>query len=273
MTEFCIVQTFPKEFLTMSSESALTLTLEAERERRATEAVDAALADAHHMHVPLPLYLQQTYWWAYLHPTAVRFFERQWLVNLILWGNFAQLRDLALDELEEMREGRILQVACVYGDFTEQLLRRLGERGTLDVVDVAPVQLENLRNKLGENVAQLGLYHQDATRLSFADASYDAVVLFFLLHEQPEDVRVRSIAEALRVVKPGGKVVFIDYHRPHLHNPFRYVMIPILKSLEPFAMDLWEQEISAWLPAEVQPTNLTKATYFGGLYQKVVITR
>lgn len=257
----------------MSSESALTLTLEAERERRANEAVDAAIADTHHMHVPVPLYLQQTYWWAYLHPTAVRFFERQWLVNLILWGNFAQLRDLALDELAALHQGRILQVACVYGDFTEQLMQRLGEKGKLDVVDVAPVQLENLRNKLGENVARLGLHHQDSTHLSFADASYDAVVLFFLLHEQPEEVRVRSIAEALRVVKPGGKVVFIDYHRPHLHNPFRYVMIPILKSLEPFAMDLWEHEIAEWLPADVQPTTSSKATYFGGLYQKVVMTR
>ena len=33
--------------------------------------------------VPLPAYLQQVYWWAYLHPAAVRIFERQWLVNLI----------------------------------------------------------------------------------------------------------------------------------------------------------------------------------------------
>ena len=45
--------------------------------------------------VPLPAYLQQVCWWAYLHPAAVRVFERQWLVNLILWGNFAQLRDVA----------------------------------------------------------------------------------------------------------------------------------------------------------------------------------
>src|SRR4051812_39825350 len=39
--------------------------------------------------VGVPAYLQETYWWAYVHPNAVRLFERQWLVNLILWGNFA----------------------------------------------------------------------------------------------------------------------------------------------------------------------------------------
>ena len=44
----------------------------------------------------IPEYLHNTYWWAYLHPRAVYIFERQWLVNLILWGNFARLRDARL---------------------------------------------------------------------------------------------------------------------------------------------------------------------------------
>ncbi len=47
----------------------------------------------------IPFYLSETYWWAYIHPQAVNIFERQWLVNLILWGNFARLRDAALAEL------------------------------------------------------------------------------------------------------------------------------------------------------------------------------
>jgi ubiquinone/menaquinone biosynthesis C-methylase UbiE len=109
--------------------------------------------------------------------------------------------------------------------------------------------------------------------LRFADASYDSVVVFFLLHEQPENVRIRTIAQALRVVKPGGKVVFVDYHQPDWRNPFRYVMIPILSSLEPFAMDLWRKEIAEWLPEEARHAPIDKQTFFGGLYQKVVITR
>ncbi len=223
--------------------------------------------------VPLPVYLQQTYWWAYLHPASVRIFERQWLVNLILWGNFAALRDQALAELEPFRNGRVLQVACVYGDFTERLVQQLGPDGRLDVVDVAPVQLENLKTKLKGDHAHIGLHHQDSTRLRFSDAGYDCVVVFFLLHEQPENIRIRTIAEAMRVVKPGGKVVFVDYHRPSWQNPFRYVMIPVLSSLEPFAMDLWRQDIAGWLPDEAHDVQIDKQTYFGGLYQKVVITR
>ncbi|HQR52144.1 MAG TPA: rhodoquinone biosynthesis methyltransferase RquA [Burkholderiales bacterium] len=221
--------------------------------------------------VPLPAYLADTYWWAYLHPAGVRVFERQWLVNLILWGNFARLRDSALQEIGGRIDGRVLQIACVYGNFTEHMAQRLGPVGRIDVVDVAPVQLRNLSAKLRGD-PRVSLHHQDSTDLAFADESYDHVVVFFLLHEQPERARARTVAQALRVVRPGGKVIFVDYHRPAPANPFRYVMVPILKTLEPFAMDLWRKEVTDWLPADVRPSSVEKETYFGGLYQKVVIT-
>jgi len=222
--------------------------------------------------VAIPEYLQQTYWWAYLHPRAVSFFERQWLVNLILWGNYVKLRDAALQELGQPISGSILQIACVYGDFTEQLARRLGPEGRVDVVDVAPVQLANLKNKINGH-PRITLHRQDSADLAFADASYDYVIVFFLLHEQPSDVRIRTIEQALRTVKPGGKVIFVDYHQPNPANPFRYIMTPVLTLLEPFAIDLWVSDISDLLPAAVRPAAISKQTYFGGLYQKVVITR
>ncbi len=222
--------------------------------------------------VTIPDYLEKTYWWAYLHPNAVRIFERQWLVNLILWGNFVRLRNVALHELGEVVQGKVLQVACVYGNFTEHLVRRLGPQASLDVIDVAPIQISNLKDKL-KSSTQVTVSRQDSTDLHFEDASRDAVVVFFLLHEQPAHARKKTIAEALRVTKPGGKVIFVDYHRPVAISPFRYLMVPVLTTLEPFAMDMWRSEITSWLPPEVTPAKVEKQTYFGGLYQKVVITR
>lgn len=222
--------------------------------------------------VGIPEYLQETYWWAYLHPSAVALFERQWLVNLILWGNFSRLRDAALDEVGTKFEGENLQVACVYGDFSRQAASRLTRESRLDIVDVAPVQLENVKKKVAP-FANVFLHHEDSADLSFEDDSFDNVILFFLLHEQPEEVRKRTVREALRVVRPGGKVVFVDYHNPRRINPFRYVMIPILHFLEPFALDLWKREISDWVPNKDQPKSIYKQTFFGSLYQKVVIVK
>ena len=220
----------------------------------------------------IPQYLSDTYWWAYLHPRSVRFFEHQWAVNLILWGNFASLRDSALDEMGPIISGRSLQVACVYGDFTPKFAERLAPDARLDVIDVAPIQLDNLRRKIKGN-PNVKIALQNASALTYDDQTFDQVVVFFLLHELPSEVRAKTLREVLRVVKPGGKVVCVDYHLPVWMHPHRYLMMPILKTLEPFALDLWDKEIIAWIPDECRPHQIRKSTYFGGLYQKVVMIR
>ena len=54
----------------------------------------------------------------------------------------------ALNEMGRALTGRTLQVACVYGDFTPKLAQRLAPAARLDVIDVAPIQLDNLRRKI-----------------------------------------------------------------------------------------------------------------------------
>jgi ubiquinone/menaquinone biosynthesis C-methylase UbiE len=228
--------------------------------------VDCARATA------IPDYLTAHYWWAYVHPTAVKLFERQWLANLILCGNYARLRDAALSELEATLSGKTLQVACVYGDLTSRLSGDAARtRGSVDIVDVLPVQLRNLRRKLPKN-APARLLAMDAAALDLPDASYENCLLFFLLHEQPQPWRERTLREVLRVVKPGGKIVIVDYARPRWWHPLRYVWRPLLAMLEPFALDLWREEIVDWLPQSARVT-ARKQVFFGGLYQKLVITR
>lgn len=222
--------------------------------------------------VAVPAYLQKVYWWAYVHPNAIRVFERDWLVNLILFGNYSSLRDAALAELGDRISGRTLQVACAYGNLTPRLRDRLAADGRLDVIDVLPIQLENLKGKMPQD-ARVELLQRDSAALGFDDASYDQVLVFFLLHEQPESVRRRTLAEACRVVKPGGKVVIIDYHGPSVWNPLRQPLRSLLRRLEPYADDLWQNEVVSFLPADVRFGRIEKQTYFGGLYQKVVLTR
>jgi len=219
----------------------------------------------------IPEYLTETYWWAYVHPHAVRFFERQWLVNLILWGNFGRLRDAAIDALGDPLTGKTLQVACVYGDLTRRLVARLAPEARVDIVDVLPIQLQNASRKLPHD-APVALFRGDSSALPFESASYDRALLFFLLHEQPEDVRRATVAEALRVVKPGGRLVIVDYHRPRRLNPLYLPMTAVLRTLEPFALDLWRHEITEWLPEGVSANAVQKRTYFGGLYQLVTIS-
>jgi ubiquinone/menaquinone biosynthesis C-methylase UbiE len=225
----------------------------------------------------VPDYLRKYYWWTYIHPRAVKFFERQWLVNAILWGNYGRLRDCALAELDSHtplsgdEPTATLQVACAYGDLTVRLTKESCANGRLDVVDVLPIQLQNLRAKLPKRDT-VRLMTMNAADLRIPDRSYDRALVFFLLHEQPRDIRERTLREVARVMKPGGKIVIVDYARPRLWHPARYLWRIVLAAFEPFALDLWRDDIAAWMPAEgVRQTGIRR--FFGGLYQMAVFTR
>jgi ubiquinone/menaquinone biosynthesis C-methylase UbiE len=225
---------------------------------------------------PVPAYLRLHYWWAYDHPTAVWLFERRWLVNLILWFNYHRLSDAALAALASpgpsgQLSGRTLQIACVYGDLTVRLARAAGDYlGTVDVIDALAIQLANLAAKLPPG-APVTLMMRNAEALALPDACYDRALLFFLLHEQPDDVRRETLREALRVVRPGGNIVVVDYARPAIWHPARYLWLPLLQLLEPFAHDLWERELTHWLPGGGAGHAITRTSFFGGLYQLVSI--
>jgi ubiquinone/menaquinone biosynthesis C-methylase UbiE len=221
----------------------------------------------------IPTYLTKHYWWAYVHPKAVWVFERQWLIDAILWGNYRRLRDAALDALGTALPGRTLQVASAYGDFTPALAERaVAGHGEIDVIDVLPIQLENLKTKLSPD-APVRMTTMDSAALRFPDASFDRAVLFFLLHEMPEDWRRRTLAEALRVVRPGGRIVIVEYARPARWNPMRYLFAPVLAALEPFALDLWRHDIRDFLPDGAKIGGYQSRRYFGGLYQLVSYER
>ena len=222
--------------------------------------------------VGIPDYLEQYYWWAYVRPKAVRFFDRPWLINLILFGKYRTLRDEVLKELGPAIAGKTLQISCCYGELTPRLSERV-ERGggTLDVVDALPIQLENLKRKLSHG-AHAALHRMDAAALGFPDASYDQVLVFFLLHEEPQEYREKTMREALRVLKPGGKIIVADYGAPSAWHPLRYLLLPFLGVLEPTAREMWRRELADILPAQMAGRAWRKRSYFGGLYQMLVST-
>lgn len=221
----------------------------------------------------IPQYMHKHYWWAYIHPNAIWFFDRQWIINFILWGNYAKLRDAALAEMGEDLPGHTLQVACAYGDLTPNLARRVAQSGgMLDVIDVVPAQLKNVRRKLAPD-APVRLLTMDSADLTFPDAAYDRAIVYLLFHEQPVSFRERTLREILRVVKPGGKIVIMDYALPRWWHPWRYWFRPFLAKLEPFALDLWRHPLTRWMPAPWANKTWPRESYFGGLYQKLVVTR
>jgi SAM-dependent methyltransferase len=217
--------------------------------------------------VTLPDYLVQTYRWAYLSDRWRRILDRPLVVSAILWGNASRLMQSAVAEFAA--GSHVLQTACVYGGFSQLLARQVGRAGSLEVIDVASLQVQNCRRKLVD---------YPNARVRIADAAvppgptYDGICCFFLLHEVPEDYKSRIVDNLLTSVRPGGRVVFVDYHRPARLHPLRAVMALVFRWLEPYAPSLWEREIASYA-RNAEGFVWHKATFFGGLYQKTVAIR
>jgi SAM-dependent methyltransferase len=210
----------------------------------------------------LPAYLRDTYSWAYLDERSVPWLDRPWIVDAILWGNAARLMDAAVTEFPP--GAHVLQAAAVYGDFSPRLARRIGLQGRLTVIEVA-----RTNGKLAEHPNAQAFVGDLAEPCAQA---FDAVCCFFLLHEVPPAVRARIVANLLEAVKPGGKVVFVDYHRPRRGHLLGPLMRLVWRRLEPFAESLLDARIAAIAPAGTG-FSWREESFFGGLYQKVVGTR
>jgi len=215
----------------------------------------------------IPDYLKETYHWAYIDPVIVPWLDRGLIVWTILWGNSGRLMRAAFKEIEP--GGNVLQAAYVYGDFSPSLARHVGPKGRLDVIDIVPLQVDNCRTRLkGLNQASARL----ADAAEPGGGPYDAVCCYFLLHEIPRDKKIDVVRGLLDRVAPGGKAVFMDYHKPARLHLLKGVMNLIWRKFEPFTIDLTETEIETFADAG-SAFPWSKETFFGGLYQIVVATR
>jgi demethylmenaquinone methyltransferase/2-methoxy-6-polyprenyl-1,4-benzoquinol methylase len=113
----------------------------------------------------------------------------------------------------------------------------------------------------------------DATRLPFADNSFDAVTISFGLRNVNEPKK--ALAEMLRVTKPGGKIVIAEFSQPvvplwrTMYTEYLMRALPAIAvkvSSNPDAYVYLAESIRAWpdqdhLAAWLKETGWEKVTY------------
>lgn len=190
-----------------------------------------------------PIYLVRHYWWAYLWRPAVWFFDHQVIINAILFGQYKKLMAATLSQLKNIPAGNILQLTCVYGSLTSNLLAKAFPR-SLHIADIADVQLKKICHKTSNN-AQLFPVRMNAEQLAYKDNIFSTIVLFFLLHEMPLDARRNVLAECMRVMSLDGRLLCTEYAPlPSKHILYRFYLSRfILTWLEPFLSSFWDDDI------------------------------
>lgn len=112
------------------------------------------------------------------------------------------------------RDGRLLDVGCGSGELLIRFARSApGDYVGLDYwgSDWEYSRAQAERNAALENVRGLSFQRGSASKLPFQDAGFGRIVSSLTFHEV-RDVKDKtvSLAEALRVLEPGGRFAFID---------------------------------------------------------------
>lgn len=126
------------------------------------------------------------------------------------FGQLPELYDAAIELLRPERGDRILDVAAGPGTLAVRLAPRVGH---VVAVDFAEVMIERLRGHIMRSrVANVEAKVMDGEELQFEDGSFDAAVSMFGVCLF--DNRKRGLAEMLRVVVPGGRVLSASWASP-----------------------------------------------------------
>lgn len=103
-------------------------------------------------------------------------------------------------------EGRVLEPGCGTGPVARALARRPGIAEAVGI-DPSPILLAKAR-ELGDGLPNLSFRLGDGRDLPLADAAFDAVVFHTTLCHIPDCER--ALAEAHRVLRPGGHLAVFD---------------------------------------------------------------
>jgi ubiquinone/menaquinone biosynthesis C-methylase UbiE len=127
--------------------------------------------------------------------------------------------------LARLRPGEsLLDVGCGTGSLAIAAKRHVGQTGVVKGIDASPEMLARAEKKAKRAGSDVTFQQGLAQSLPYVDAQFDVVLTTVMLHHLSRQARERCAHEIRRVLKPGGRVVAVDFApRAHRKGFFRDV--------------------------------------------------
>ncbi|KUI46698.1 methyltransferase type 11 [Mycobacterium sp. GA-1199] len=165
------------------------------------------------------------------------------------FGNTERFAEIALAEVEDVADPRILELGAGHGALSRKLLDwHPSAKLTVTDVDAANVAAMDASELGGHPRATIR--EMDATAIDVADASFDLAVFALSFHHLPPAAAARAMSEGTRVA---GKLLVIDLPRPPspLHLVRLATMLPFA-AIVPFVHDGVISSLRSYSPSALR---------------------
>jgi ubiquinone/menaquinone biosynthesis C-methylase UbiE len=133
------------------------------------------------------------------------------LLNIIWRGSERTYREKTV-ELAEIRPGEaVLDIGCGTGTLAVAAKRRVGPAGRVFGLDASREMISRALKKGTGAGAEIDFQLGSAEALPFSDATFDVVLSTTVFHCLPDRARHLCIREMVRVLKPNGRLLLIDF--------------------------------------------------------------
>lgn len=162
--------------------------------------------------------------------------DRYDVMNDLMSGGLHRLWKAFTIGRADVRPGmRVLDIAGGTGDLARAFAKRAGSSGEVWLTDINASMLRVGRDRLTDYGLLTPVAVCDAERLPFPDAYFDRVSVAFGLRNMTH--KDRALSEMRRVLKPGGKLLVLEFSR-------------VAKPVAPF-YDWYSFNVLPWLGKKV----------------------
>lgn len=133
------------------------------------------------------------------------------LAWLLLLGRERAFRE-RLVHLACLESGQsVLDIGCGTGSLAIAAKKQVGPSGMVQGIDASPEMIARARKKATRASVDVAFTHGVVEALPFPDGQFDAVLSTLMLHHLPGETRQQCAREMHRVLKPGGRVLAVDF--------------------------------------------------------------
>ncbi len=141
---------------------------------------------------------------------------------------FEPFSKLIAERVAAWNPADLLELSCGTGRLTRQLAQKLDSRTRLLATDINPAMLAHARQTGADRDIEWGTI--DAVHLPYPDQCFDLVVVQFGVMFYAD--RSKAYSEALRVLRPGGRLIFTSWDHIN-HNPVARITQEVVQHFFP----------------------------------------